>query len=51
VGNDTVEDAEVTLRMKPMDDSMDDFMGGSRFDGTKLSLKRQRATARRQKPK
>jgi hypothetical protein len=34
-----------------MNESMDDFMGGSRFDEMKLPLKRQGATARRQKPK
>jgi hypothetical protein len=30
--DDTVEDAGVTHRMKPMDKSMDDLMEGSRFE-------------------
>jgi hypothetical protein len=31
--DDTVEDAGVTHRMNPMDESLDDLMEGSRFDG------------------
>jgi hypothetical protein len=46
VGETTIlEDAEVTYRMKPMKESMDDFVGGLRVRWTKLPLK-QRATAR-----